>query len=542
MQFNDHQEKYKQEDIRGIHGEQFRELSSYKNYVDPSRTLLNRVHVFNPQFNSDNWNKRIKECKKIHEQTTGKSLRKDAVVFISDIATVPKEWPIETTLQYFEERNIFMEEFLFEHGVKKEYLLSSVIHMDETEPHQTIVYIPFKDGKFQAKNITNKIMLKQLQSKGWDFYKDFETRHPEIEKYRLEPYEVGGTDHKKKKKHLEETEYKIQQEEKKLQDIQNNINDKESELQRMEDQIIDNPAKRMAEDRTIMNSVNEIVDQLSTSKKDYDVSYNDPALTSKMPLYDKSDWLEKDVKIVEAKKDLFGNEKSPAHVEIAMDEWNRKIKIKISNEHAFDKISNLLTDLRTKYINLLRDLRVLLPKVDRKVTDLVQSFKKLFELPSMTTWKSINKDKQTIENLESTISSLLNKVNDFDWFHNFYQKTLLVLHESKTKNGLNALEKVLKDYDPLTQREIQNDLKELLPNEYEAISYHDGISGYGWYGNSDQEIVFLGKKKELESLLKKYPQAEFKDPYNHVFDMPKYRNLMKQYNKDIPYVSRGYDR
>lgn len=468
VQFNDHQEKYKYEDIRGIHGEQFRNLPKYKNYVDSERTHLNRIHVFNPELDSDNWGKRIRDCRAIHQETTGKSLRKDAVVFISDVATVPKEWPVETTLQYFEERNIFMEQFLSEHGVKKEYLLSSVVHMDETEPHQTIVYMPFKEGKFQAKNITNKIMLRQLQSKGWEFYKDFESRHPEISDYKLQPYEEGGSDSKRKKKHLDELSYKNKKEEEKLEKVKEKILQKEEKLEKLEEKIINNPVTKLADDSEIVEEIVAIKEDLKQFNTDTKLN-NELEVEQIIPTYDNSDWLEKNVTYIEAKKDLFGNEKKPAHIEIGLEEWERKKQIKESNDYSFSTLNSIYKGIKQKYKKLKGNTRRKVEQAEMKLNRLLNGFDFILKLPVSFKWNEIARNRKRIDTLElnkveqnEIIEDLQSQVNESNWFRDFYNSALKVLFNSTDRNGNNSLDSLLSNYDEKTQELIVDDFEKLI--------------------------------------------------------------------------------
>ncbi|MGM9946993.1 plasmid recombination protein [Floccifex sp.] len=523
MQFNDHQEKYKLSDVRGIHGEQFRELKSYKNNVDPQRTHMNQIYIFNPDMDSGNWNKRINECKKIHQKTTGKALRKDAVVFISDVAAVPKEWPKQLILDYFSERNDFMTRFLLNHGVEREYLLSSVVHMDEDEPHQTIVYMPFKDGKFQAKNIMNKIMLKQLQSEGWAFYKDFESRHPEIKEYILEPYIEGNNETKSKKKHLKELDYKIGKDKEKLEQIQKEVSQKQNELDLVDEQILNNPIKEFTENKEIKAIVENLKEDFRkvNNHTDY-ITEND--LNVFIPSFD-DNWLEKNVEVVEAKKDLFGNEKQPAYIKISKDEWEIKKAHKESDNRSFHKLENMFGSLKSKYIQLKERYNELSNKIIRKVKIIENSIAGLRKLPVFSKWQDINNNKQMVQSLNDelnnsnqSIQQLSNALNNEKWYHNFYNHVLVLLSRSKTKDGSNALEEVLKDYDENTQDLILDDLETILPKNYRTIIYYNGKQGYGWYVSKDEGGQYLGKKKELEQLQRQYPNASFHDPYNLVFD------------------------
>lgn len=528
MQFNDHQEKYKTNDVRGIHGEQFRELKTYKNNVDPNRTHLNQIYFFNPELDSGNWTKRINQCKKIHKNTTGKELRKDAVVFISDVATVPKEWPTQTTLAYFAQRNDFMVRFLSDHGVEREFFLSSAIHMDEDEPHQTIVYMPFKDGKFQAKNVMNKLMLKQLQKEGWKFYKQFESQHPEIGSYKLDPYVEGNTDVKSKKRHKEELEYKIDKDKEKLKDLNTEISEKQNELDTINDKIIANPVTQLADDTDLKKVIQEVKDNIKTEEYRVDADRNTNLSKESVPKFS-DNWLEENIEVVEPKKDLFGREKEPGYIKISTEEWEKKIDYKSNDNKAFHKLEKMFKSIESKYNSIFDQYRDALIKLNTRIKSIETALSRLMKLPIVGRWSDIEKNERMIPELEKELNlssrekvSLNRELANERWYHKFYEKALVWLDKSKTQDGRNTLDVILGGYDNHDRKKIANDLN-TIRSRYKEIIYYKGTNGYGWYASKQEGGEYLGRKNDLNKLQKKYPNSLFKDPHDLILHRGKER-------------------
>lgn len=230
MQYNLHIEKYKSSDIGGIHAEQFREFkneTSYKNYVDPEKTKLNQYLALTND--GADWRKHIKQAIKETTETTGRAVRKDAVTFCSAVESVPKSWDSETCTEYFQAKAEWLKKYFeTEAGLDPDKFLSCCIHLDETTPHATYVFIPGKDGKLQAKNILNRNFLKRLQTDSqaftfeWIEQKNLTTAK-KLEK--LEPIQSGS-----KRKHLEESEYKEKQ-------ISTNVENLEQHHKKLEEKI-----------------------------------------------------------------------------------------------------------------------------------------------------------------------------------------------------------------------------------------------------------------------------------------------------------------
>ena len=232
MQYNIHNEKYQTKDVTGIMKEQFRQYedeSKYKNYIDHERTKDNVYKAMSED--GMNWYRQIREAKESTEEVTGKAIRKDAVVLCSTVESVPSSWDIEICQNYFEDKADWFKGYLEDKGVDKDSMLSVAIHLDETTPHATYVWLPMKDERLQAKNILDKQFLRDLQKQSQDFTFDWIDRYNELNPdhriEKMDPYQIDSG-----RKHLQESEYKemriaenVQQMKQQLEETKQQIGD-----------------------------------------------------------------------------------------------------------------------------------------------------------------------------------------------------------------------------------------------------------------------------------------------------------------------------
>lgn len=206
MQYNFHIEKYKTGDVGGIRREQLRQYvdnSKYKNYVDISRSGENLYKGMKEDGSGLDWSAEIKAAKDRTMNSTGRAVRKDAVVLCSAVESVPASWPNEACRDYFSAKGQWFREYLQEKGgADRDCLKSMAVHLDETTPHCTYAFVPEKDGRLQAKNILTKSFLRDLQKDGYDFTTKWVKEHG-MSLEELKPYKVGS-----ERRHLTEVEYK----------------------------------------------------------------------------------------------------------------------------------------------------------------------------------------------------------------------------------------------------------------------------------------------------------------------------------------------
>lgn len=262
MQYNFHNEKFKLAAVGGIHREQFREYSNpeqYKNEVDTSRTAKNAYYELTED--GKEWFKHIREAKESTAEITGRAVRKDAVVLCSTVESVPSTWDDETCKKYFFEKAKWYENYLHEKaGVDENCMLSVCIHLDETTPHATYVWVPEKDGKLQAKNILDRNFLKSLQTDSQEFTFDWIQQYEEkkcISLEHLDSIESGS-----QKQHLSEAEYKKEQIRTQVEELQQQHQEVQQQIAEANEELV---RKTQAPD---LKSYEEVVTENQTLKEE----------------------------------------------------------------------------------------------------------------------------------------------------------------------------------------------------------------------------------------------------------------------------------
>lgn len=105
------------------------------------------------------YRERIEAISKETKETTGKSIRKDAVTLCSWVVTAPVDLPEEKHKSFFEETYHWFSE---RYGAAN--IVAAAVHMDETTPHLHLQFTPIIEmngaRKLCAKNIENRNTLK----------------------------------------------------------------------------------------------------------------------------------------------------------------------------------------------------------------------------------------------------------------------------------------------------------------------------------------------------------------------------------------------
>ena len=159
-----HMMKIKAGAVGGIQSHNRREHTPKTNTdIDASRTKENYDLV-----SCDNYRAAIKE--KLQEHlTTGKAVRKDAVVVCNFIVTSDQQ-----TMENMgkERQRAFFEDAVkwFGNRYGAHTVLNATVHMDETTPHLHIGVVPLTaDGRLSAKSIFTKAEMTAIQT---DFAKE----------------------------------------------------------------------------------------------------------------------------------------------------------------------------------------------------------------------------------------------------------------------------------------------------------------------------------------------------------------------------------
>lgn len=111
--------------------------------IDPTRSHLD--------FNLSPNNRRMKEQLQYIKDVTGKTVRKNAVVFFSTWVTMPKQYQtfdsdVEFAHHFFQD---IYDTLLLFYGLEEEDVVSAWVHMDETRPHIHLFATPIyrEEGK-----------------------------------------------------------------------------------------------------------------------------------------------------------------------------------------------------------------------------------------------------------------------------------------------------------------------------------------------------------------------------------------------------------
>lgn len=255
MKLGVHNMKIKSNGLGGIEKEQkrlYKDVKKYKNDVNPE---LSNFNVYVHQERS--WRDQLKPFIERHQEKTGKKLRKDAVLLCSTIQSVPASWPKKIANKYFKRYDQFLIDFLTSEGVDPDCFVSSSTHHDETSPHHTVVWIPFKNGKFQAKSIVSRSFLRELQKKSFEFYLDFAKEHPDLE--TMEMYEIGND-----VKHLNEQRYKISKLNEDLDQMKQTIREKQKDLDTLKSDIASQKLEKEAQTGKIKKVIEEVKEIFSS--------------------------------------------------------------------------------------------------------------------------------------------------------------------------------------------------------------------------------------------------------------------------------------
>lgn len=270
MRLNQHFSKFDRSSSLRVRNEQLRlykNKDGYKNYVDHFKTENNEYVELTP--NGFNWKERIDEALATYKDIVGKKPRANFITTVSVVESVPESWSDDVAKEYFNAKCEWFENYMYEHGLKEESFLSMSIHLDETTPHATMVFLPIdKDGKLNCKNIVNKNFLFAYQRDGqeWSFnYIDnYNREHPERQIEKLEPILS------EKRKHLNEQEYKEMK-------IEEHVKELESKHEELTDKIekanVELKSKKEEAKTLLENERQDLIaakDNLIDVKKDYE--------------------------------------------------------------------------------------------------------------------------------------------------------------------------------------------------------------------------------------------------------------------------------
>lgn len=136
---------------------------THQNYSIELRTRDGRAIAFR------RYSGALDEARTMHEATTGKQTRSDAVSLVCAVIQLPREYcdidgngtatakDVEEAREFFRCATIAT---LRHFSVDPRFLVSAEVHLDETTPHVHICWIPLSRGKLNAKEQVSRTSLK----------------------------------------------------------------------------------------------------------------------------------------------------------------------------------------------------------------------------------------------------------------------------------------------------------------------------------------------------------------------------------------------
>jgi hypothetical protein len=118
----------------------------------------------------------VKERIEEVEESTGKKVRKDAVIMADMVITAPRNVPDTDLDTFFELCYEFMA-----YQVGMDNLLGGYVHMDETTPHMHVPFTPIKDGRFNFKQLCPRSFYQNFHKHLGGFLEDRMGYRPDIE-------------------------------------------------------------------------------------------------------------------------------------------------------------------------------------------------------------------------------------------------------------------------------------------------------------------------------------------------------------------------
>ncbi|WP_415301237.1 MobV family relaxase [Clostridium perfringens] len=146
-------------------------LSHNTRTKEVKNAIKERQHL-NKVFNyCEDIKQRIKDVEKLHKQTTGRKVRKDAVRVVEAVITSDSKFfknkSNDEILKFFKDSEDWLRKIF-----GNENMLQCAVHMDEKTPHAHYLLTPVREGQLNCKAIMNgKNAIRGLQN---DFHKHVE--------------------------------------------------------------------------------------------------------------------------------------------------------------------------------------------------------------------------------------------------------------------------------------------------------------------------------------------------------------------------------
>lgn len=241
--------------------------------IDSSRTNLNYrigvVHledgspVMRHVENSIHWQD-IKNKMDEVEKSTGKRIRKDAVIMADLVITAPEDLKTEDYDKFFKSCYSYMGRIVGEENV-----LPGYVHMDERTPHMHLPFLPIKDGKFNFNGLIDRNVYRNLHKglskkidKTLGYHVSIELDPKEQAKKELSKLKQG--EYVQAVEELERVKLEKAQEKASLNEIKQAIPDERAKLEGLQNEN----AKLSAQAAALDGQISENSTELSKLKDD----------------------------------------------------------------------------------------------------------------------------------------------------------------------------------------------------------------------------------------------------------------------------------
>ena len=237
--------------------------SMYENKDTVSRSLIDFERTqYNYNLSQNNYS--AKEIKDRIEKITGRTMRKDGVLFGSTILTLPQDY-VGDPKRFFQ---ICYNELRMYYQLNEEDIVSAYVHMDETTPHMHFYFIPHSYGN-PAKGEKETVSWDKVISRGI-----YRQQHKYLQEILKEVYNIDveilngatkkGTNFEKLSREEKEKGLRIAQQDKEIAEKDQKLAEKDQAIS-YRDNIIASQDKAIASQETVNADLKEEESELKSN-------------------------------------------------------------------------------------------------------------------------------------------------------------------------------------------------------------------------------------------------------------------------------------
>lgn len=393
------------------------------------------------------------------------------------------------------------------------YVFNAVLHLDESTPHLHIDYIPVAHGYEKGLQVRNSLdkALKEQGVEGKANKRENSTHNwQEGEKDRLEGImrEYGLERSSEKglhREHMTVDQYKAVAEQ-----VHNEVKELPKQIETAPVLLNKNRVSvekadlESLEQRAKLSMVHEkatkTLEQSITKTKDDSTQY----ITNKMSLA------------------LMEHGNAEKEYDKARSERLKAEELKAKYENLYKNQSVLNDNYKKLYSaykgqqETIQNLQTENTSLRGQIADLRQSIEE--------------KVKQAVEPLKEQIQGFIDKIKGMATTTKSITNAVAYIDKHFESEKLHKICEAVKDYSKEWLKEdgfsdmakevgvpeLSKGISKRLIPEYREIIYRKGDLGYGFYAAKEEGGQFLGEKKDYAALRQTFPDAKFKDPFEHI--------------------------